>query len=771
MKKFKKLVALVLAFAMVLSMNTMAFAANFSDVTDADQVEAVALMSELGVINGYPDGTFKPSQVVTRAEMAKMVVEALGYGNLAGSSAASFTDTAGHWANGHIALANGLGIVIGYPDGSFKPNAVVSYDEAATMVVRALGYTDDSLTGVWPANYLVKAVDLDVFDNTDMVGTGATRGNVAIMLFNVATKNIGTVNADDEWVASSPAATFLTRNDDVAEWGPAVVEQSTKTTINIQEWVGVYASGYTNEDGELILLKQEESVLTGEFNDDATEFTADGVDYEVTTSDALKFFVNADDATSKTAAELADKTVTLSAEVDGDTLEDIYAANEWVIEEAAKVTDEQMEDDLEDNELLGFAFYTDDDEIDADTFVLVGVDSLEDIEEDDVVYVYTNDANKIRKVAVGTEQVYGNITRVSSDKTDFTVDGVVYELAETENGTQTSTSYTADADKDIVLYLDAYGDIYLIEDDEDTVEADTYAIVLKSENGEPGGIEDDEAQIKLLLGDGSTAIFNVVDDSVLDADLDFTAAVTAPGTFVEYGLDDDGDIDVITLAATGVVTTAKEVFSNGVFDGKYIASNALIFMFDDSETDKSDDDNYDIVSAESIEGDEITAEYVVDGGKIVAMAIWTSDAGAADMNDFGVVNSYAVIDNGTKYELTMMIDGSSVVLGTDEDAVVAKDETLELYEVEYNTQGEVTSLAVLEAVTGAVMTPEIVDGMIGDYTISNDVVVYIYDTDKEYSATNTYDVDEYKYAYLYDLPDSDDVSDGLIDVIILWEEL
>ena len=135
----KKVLSLVLVIAMVLSSFTLALAApKFEDVT-GDYEKAVNALVALGVVTGYEDGTFRPERVVTRAEMAKLIVEILGYGNLVAGSKSNFADTQGHWADAWIALAAGRGLVIGTGDGKFTPDRQVSYDEAITMVVRALG--------------------------------------------------------------------------------------------------------------------------------------------------------------------------------------------------------------------------------------------------------------------------------------------------------------------------------------------------------------------------------------------------------------------------------------------------------------------------------------------------------------------------------------------------------------------------------------------------------------------------------------------------------
>ena len=75
----KKVLSLVLALSLVLGTFVPSFAATtFSDVKGEDCEQAVNVLVDLGVVNGYEDGTYKPENIVTRAEMAVLVVNALG---------------------------------------------------------------------------------------------------------------------------------------------------------------------------------------------------------------------------------------------------------------------------------------------------------------------------------------------------------------------------------------------------------------------------------------------------------------------------------------------------------------------------------------------------------------------------------------------------------------------------------------------------------------------------------------------------------------------
>jgi thermitase len=89
------------------------------------------------VLSGYPNGTFNPGKNVTRAEIAKMLAGALGISEFKASKT-SFSDISTHWAQGYILGCNGAGIISGYPDNRFKPDATANRAEAAKMIALSI---------------------------------------------------------------------------------------------------------------------------------------------------------------------------------------------------------------------------------------------------------------------------------------------------------------------------------------------------------------------------------------------------------------------------------------------------------------------------------------------------------------------------------------------------------------------------------------------------------------------------------------------------------
>lgn len=208
MRNFKRILSLVLTIAMLAScLATVAFAAEisegrFTDVaSDAAYATAVETLSLMGVINGYPDGTFGPDQNVTRAEFTAMLMRTLNYGSLGSSSASElpFTDVSDsdseiNWSIPNINTAYAMGIINGYEDNTFRPTNNVAYEEAIKMIVCTLGYTDiDVALTPWYSNYLAQANRLGITENASLLGqaeTPASRACIAQMLYDSLTVNI-----------------------------------------------------------------------------------------------------------------------------------------------------------------------------------------------------------------------------------------------------------------------------------------------------------------------------------------------------------------------------------------------------------------------------------------------------------------------------------------------------------------------------------------------------------------------------------------------------
>lgn len=161
-------------------------ASPFPDVDEnAEYAEAVEYLKDVGIMRGDDQGNFNPNKTVTRAEMATIICNMLGEtNNLTVSDTFSDVSTT-HWANKYITRAKGLGFISGYGDRKFGPNDNVKYEQAVTMIVRAIGGEQEAqIQGGYPNGYLAVAEDAELLYNVYAeIGEDLSRADVASILY------------------------------------------------------------------------------------------------------------------------------------------------------------------------------------------------------------------------------------------------------------------------------------------------------------------------------------------------------------------------------------------------------------------------------------------------------------------------------------------------------------------------------------------------------------------------------------------------------------
>lgn len=148
MRTLKKSLALVLALVMVFSLAVSASAA-YTDAEEIEYAEAVELLSALGVIEGYPDGSFGPTKTLNRAEAAIIVARLNAYTDTTAVTP-TYTDMAGYnWANWAVAYAENAGIVNGTAEGIYEPATELTGYMWLKMLLVSIGYNavDNGMTG------------------------------------------------------------------------------------------------------------------------------------------------------------------------------------------------------------------------------------------------------------------------------------------------------------------------------------------------------------------------------------------------------------------------------------------------------------------------------------------------------------------------------------------------------------------------------------------------------------------------------------------------
>ena len=185
----KKINALVLSISLILFGTSISYAVDLADVQGTKYETAVENLVGMDVVTGYTDGTFRPQNPISRAEMTAMIMRTINKPSFENIKPLPFVDLDSHWAKNDVTLAYSMDIVKGVTSSLFMPAEYVTYAQAATMLVRALGYTDTTLEGMWPDNFMNKAAELGIFDLVEEHGKEnqpAIRGDIALMTSAVA---------------------------------------------------------------------------------------------------------------------------------------------------------------------------------------------------------------------------------------------------------------------------------------------------------------------------------------------------------------------------------------------------------------------------------------------------------------------------------------------------------------------------------------------------------------------------------------------------------
>ena len=230
--------------------------AAFTDQADIKATDAVNMLSSLGVITGYTDGSYQPNKVVTRAEMAKMIfvvrnnkIDDSAYQ----SNYSKLTDISSHWAKGYVKFCESQGIIAGKGNNKFDPDSPVTGVEAAKMLLVVAGYNTDKagLTGsAWRTNTLKYAGAAGILDDVNAaLEQGLPRQYAAQMIYNTLDTNRVKWSKDSE--------SF----DDVLNGG-------------VKETVGHAYMGLTKTTGTLVSISKDALTV-----DNVIAADSDAVDY------------------------------------------------------------------------------------------------------------------------------------------------------------------------------------------------------------------------------------------------------------------------------------------------------------------------------------------------------------------------------------------------------------------------------------------------------------------------------------------------------------
>ena len=552
----KKFLPLVLALVMTMSLVTVsAGAKDFTDDSEITYKEAVDVISALGVVDGYSGGDFRPDDVLTRGAAAKIICNLIlgpTTASALNAGTAPFKDVpVTNTFAGYITYCSQQGIISGYADGTFRPTGTLSGNAFMKMLLGALGY-DSSIEGYtgpnWTVSVIKQAVGIGLDDgNDEFVGSKAvTRQEAALYAFNMLQATMVEYDQQNTIVVGDITINTTSSRSDVENNGKS--------------------DKYINSDGKMQFAEKYFTDLR--LDDSGEDDFARPSNVWTLKSDEIGTYAKDADATYTTKVEVGDiykdlglnKTVAkddVSVYVDG-----VSSKDHPNMKDQLPVAIKKGDDDTKfgANGVLTEVFYDEDDgtvtitEVNTyvgqvsknvaatskkDAYVVVSTldvvpsesgnlefETNEEFEEDAyVLYTYSEAAEEVKSVAAA-EEVSGTVTKVINKASDdenkgLTIADTAYKTSRTVSGELLGD---VSVKNDYTVYLDAYGYVIYIEEEELT--AQDYALVLATANKS----DFVGKKAELLFADGTTKVVTTEKDYSNDI---------ADNTIVTYKVDSD----------------------------------------------------------------------------------------------------------------------------------------------------------------------------------------------------------------------------------------
>ena len=498
----------IIILILTLSMLNTAYAKSFPDVNkDSSLQEAAGLLSGYKIMEGYPDGSFKPDKYVTRAEMAKIVTVAAGWFEYSKNMTSVYEDMNGHWAESYVELANVMNIVKGISPNLYGPDNLIKFEEAYTMVIRLLGYTDESLGGYWPQNYYQKALELNLFQNIDTTKEFASRRDVSIMIYNALSINMVSIKDNNKITQTNkPLLTMLgkkeTRNINI---GDLKIESFDLTDYLFNKW-----DVYYDIKGNIVYLTNPSY---NEFSGKVTSLLSNRVIFVTDDYGNVRAFqlpnvsivINGERGNFNDLEDSRIKIVYKNDSFNGDVIGIIaYKETDVVVVDRDNLYKEGSKSFAGKNLPVKSNY-----EINYNKLHISGdAQALQDIRENDVVYFYeTKESNKTTalRLIVLRKQTDGTVTNVQSENnnTFYTVNNISYKTG----NSFISTEKVSVNDK-VKLILDKNNNIIKINILSYGKKPTTFGIVLSASNS-----KNNSASARIFDEKGNLKTYSLADNS------------------------------------------------------------------------------------------------------------------------------------------------------------------------------------------------------------------------------------------------------------------
>ena len=579
---------------------------------------ALKVVSALGIITGYDDGSVKPESTVTRAEMATIVLRMLAQtGNATYQNV--FTDVdSSHWAANTIQTAVEQGILDGMGDGTFVPDGDVTYEQVMKMIVCAMNYGPDAENaGGYPNGYVsVAGTNLKLITSVKgTVGAAMPRGEVIKSVYNALiasyrelsdfknglpvytakdTLGVALFNMyEDEGVLSTTPNISISTGSAKKDGIVTIDGVDYKCNFNVDEYIATKVKFYyiddKTDDPEIIAMFSMGKSTEYEFDADEIDDIKTGASgvikvYKSKTSTSTISY-KIDNATviyngslllaSDVKGEAYDDFITPHVgtvkivDYDNDGTYDIMFVDKYETMLVTNATSEKLTGKI-DNKNETIEYDLDDSSYNI-SVMKGGVEaSVKNLRKNDVASIRRNTAGDTISIIVTGDSITGTVTSVGEDEGDMTitVNGQVYKVDKNvEDTVDTGVSGT--------FYLDQFDRVGYIDSDGALTPNEKYAIIAKVYYNDENELvirlfnqDGDEIEAKpagsmRYWGPGATAATKSPSESKLEKDLsrdnNFIQCNGNPLKLCKYTLNSSGDLSKLYVAvSTEKITNTKD---------------------------------------------------------------------------------------------------------------------------------------------------------------------------------------------------------------------
>lgn len=623
----KKIFATILALLIMTSSTTFAY----SDITENSTItNAINTLSDFNILEGFEDGTFKPEDTVTRAQMAKIICEILSLQESLITLKTYVDVPSDHWAFCYINAISDLKIICGYGDNSYGPEDTVTFEQAVKMIVNALGYQLVAESkGGYPTGYVTVANQIGLLKNVN----SSNRGNIAVLVYNALEVPLMEQTAYGSQDAYEPLdgtngrsyKTLLTSNNIYKATG--IVGDTTNEKVNFTitkdskdkefvktnfeqkfyigesniadykyQEVEAYVKKDNNDEYTVISVKSTAKTETFTImSDDLKEVSKTKITYYVSKNKTKTFSVDSNilieyNKTDNIFTDLSDfvgkEDIQLTfIENNGDNKYDILIAIEYVSERLEFVDANKNKITL--NGISIKLDFEDENKI----YVLKDINgnelTLEDFAEDDVIVWYCDSfnsyniqlpasANYIEIIKLKNSNIIGTIDKVTSYDKTIEINGNSYEIAQKLWNTDESRFL---AGSEGIFYIGLTGKIIYYDDTKVNV---NYGYILGTAET---GTFDKDVIVKMLTKTGIKT-YNVKSTVTINNKLAATG-VYEDGRLVEYSLNSKGIITNLKYLSTVGFDSEEYNADTEILYNEFIDKNTVFFILDENEYDES----------------------------------------------------------------------------------------------------------------------------------------------------------------------------------------